>query len=521
MYRALEILELVEIVCGYLLEPDSPEATRFSNLNAFARTCKFFVGPSIDLLWKTQNTLGNLFKCMPSDIWKETTNAGYTEHYLLRPMLLSDWERPLMYASCVKHLILVEAPMLSTHHGPPNPEDLFPYIRLFLGPKIRGISLYLEDSKSALSALPALSHKCPALQFAAIRSTALYNDDELRSVSLFIRGLTQLVTLEVNVIDRAAFQHLGHLPALRSLKIGTLNGWNDPRHPAPLPRLPFPALRILHFEDTSVAKASAHIEMLSECQLSLLTVDLTAPATAAATTGFYAALAAHCVPATLNALDVSNAEWYTPRLPFGANPAAFCVPSAALRQLCCFNELMMVCLQSPAGFAFDDATAWALASAWPRLQLLVLTADASAPTDVMAAAPRATLDALRAFAQHCPELRGLTIPLTALAVPSSEGPGPVQTCMTSLDVGTAPIAAPAELVAEFMAGLFPALRDLKTDSEVDDEDDDDADDAWDEVRALLAGETSSGDDTDQSGDDGGDTDSDDTNDDDPDGDDTQ
>ncbi|KAJ6578807.1 hypothetical protein DFH09DRAFT_1276240 [Mycena vulgaris] len=223
-------------------------------------------------MWKMQDTLVNLFKCMPSDLWQETADREYVldgdrESDAFDPCIRDNRSLPSLRLVVSKS----QGDGLDTYTG-----RAVPYVRLLLSLKLRDIHLCLGHSKSA--ALPVVSHKCPALRFAARRYRDDFrDDDELRSVSLFICSLTQIETLKVNAIDRGTFKHIGHLPALRALKLGKLQHWDHQWHPAVLPRLLFPALHILHLEDTSAAEASAHIEMLAECELAHLTIDLTTP----------------------------------------------------------------------------------------------------------------------------------------------------------------------------------------------------------------------------------------------------
>ncbi|KAJ7104816.1 hypothetical protein C8R44DRAFT_886856 [Mycena epipterygia] len=152
----------------------------------------------------------------------------------------------------------------------------------------------------------------------------------------------------------------------------------------------------------------------------------------------------------------------------------------------------MVCLQSPVGFDLDDVTIWEMARAWPQLQILTLTADSTSAHQ----ASRMTLDGLRAFAQHCPQLGHLTITLTALVVPAFGGiggaPRPQQTRLVWLHVGGSPISTPSQ-VAGFISGIFPALKNIMSanikpdedDEEDEDQDDDNDGERWSEVKRLL------------------------------------
>lgn len=68
MHPALCIPEIVEIVCAELEELDPWAQKDFA---ALARTCKAFQEPALDILWRKQDTLAHLVKCLPSDMWEE------------------------------------------------------------------------------------------------------------------------------------------------------------------------------------------------------------------------------------------------------------------------------------------------------------------------------------------------------------------------------------------------------------------------------------------------------------------
>jgi hypothetical protein len=74
MHRGLGILEIVEMICAQLgfesSESLSTDAT--SALSALARTSQFFHNPALNVLWRHQDTIVNLLKCMPEDLWDIT-----------------------------------------------------------------------------------------------------------------------------------------------------------------------------------------------------------------------------------------------------------------------------------------------------------------------------------------------------------------------------------------------------------------------------------------------------------------
>ena len=64
MHRCLGILEIKELICEHF------DANMLSgSLAALARTSKDFEDPALDVLWRTQKTLMNLLRCLPSHLW--------------------------------------------------------------------------------------------------------------------------------------------------------------------------------------------------------------------------------------------------------------------------------------------------------------------------------------------------------------------------------------------------------------------------------------------------------------------
>ncbi|KAJ7626229.1 hypothetical protein B0H17DRAFT_963456 [Mycena rosella] len=70
MYRALEIPEIVD---GIVAEVRDIFTSRRADLVALARTCRAFQNPALDRIWRSQDTLSHLVRCLPRDLWDETT----------------------------------------------------------------------------------------------------------------------------------------------------------------------------------------------------------------------------------------------------------------------------------------------------------------------------------------------------------------------------------------------------------------------------------------------------------------
>ncbi|KAJ7764241.1 hypothetical protein B0H16DRAFT_1454785 [Mycena metata] len=238
MHRCLQIHEVLEMTLGNLTPENRIDS---KGLTCLARTSKLFHDPALDILWKTQNTVANLLRCMPADVVKihyfqPQTPYKKAELRLLRPIMASDWERPRLYNRCVK--ILASLPNTSVSASDilpalamslpfdsvfPELTDLswvsgfeqdFDYIRLFLAQGLTKIRIHCDDSFDQLSLLSVLDRKCSSLT-----DVTIYTGDILEEVSPWIgmilsalvRGQRNLHSLAIQMTDMAALEHVALL----------------------------------------------------------------------------------------------------------------------------------------------------------------------------------------------------------------------------------------------------------------------------------------------------------------------
>jgi hypothetical protein len=67
MHPALQIAEIVELICIESVDPDDDRD--LNTLYALARTASTFTHSALNGLWKFQTTLINILKCLPADLW--------------------------------------------------------------------------------------------------------------------------------------------------------------------------------------------------------------------------------------------------------------------------------------------------------------------------------------------------------------------------------------------------------------------------------------------------------------------
>ncbi|KAJ7116932.1 hypothetical protein C8R44DRAFT_879462 [Mycena epipterygia] len=429
MHRCLQIREILDM----FFEP----ADSYGTLAALARTCTTFQNPALDILWRNQDTLMNLLRCMPTDLFSEEARYGLkntstltTLLRLLRPIVASDWERPRLYLHRVRAIIsgttggvsLAEVfpalsaflkddclfPNLSALHWWHDNRD-FPYIYLFLTSTITNLSVSSDGVDSHLSLLSALPRKCPALKDVSV--FLRHNPDQLKtlsstvqnSLSIFIRALQHLEQLSIWVPDVAALEHIGRMPTLRSLELTTL--------PVAFASSPssqtsmFVNLRHLALSDVDVQSATKFLQMCADAGLKSFEVEFTAPATSNQMENFAGALA-QCSSShsTLTYLTIDHSYG----VPGTWTNMSYIMDTKHLRTLFCFSQLQQICIIWRHKVDLDDATVSDMARAWPCLEILKL------PEPIH---PRVTLHSFPILARHCPHLRTLRMSFDTSGIP--------------------------------------------------------------------------------------------------------
>ncbi|KAJ7075311.1 hypothetical protein B0H15DRAFT_659498 [Mycena belliarum] len=241
MHRCLKIVELVDMICFHLL----PRRKR--SLAALARTCKAFHEQALDHLWHDQETLCNVLRCMPGvfDTYHAPSPIAGPNHCmrLLRPIVASDWLRPLDHARRVKHLKIDSHPgapldpslseilpvlsqCLPSHSLFPNLRTLrwnpgsseFIYMPMVVNPSLTTLFFECEPTSTNLSILSTLPRSFTTLRNLSIG--VVFDSDPTRSaVSSFVQAIGNVQSLSLAIPDLAAFQHIGRLLSLVTLHV--------------------------------------------------------------------------------------------------------------------------------------------------------------------------------------------------------------------------------------------------------------------------------------------------------------
>ncbi|KAJ7168981.1 hypothetical protein C8R46DRAFT_950452 [Mycena filopes] len=450
-----------------------------------ARTCKAFTEPALDVLWEHQSTVMNLLNCIPGEIWLRSEN-GQDRNYevtLTRELLPEDWERPQLYARRVKTFTLhdwdncpleaLEALQLCFPERIVFPNlrrldwvsmqlETLPYVRMFLGPRLRLIKLSTCESIAHLSLLPILAAQCPLLAHVHVNvDEHLFN---LRhGISSLVTGLNDLRTLVAPNVDRTALEHLAQLPNLDSLELvaqGAIPPSSAPRHDDP----GFTALEYVDISVTDHTAAREILALMSSTPIKDLTITFPHLTPGRAIAECFALTAKHCSHSSLTTISMGvGISFVRGDTPTTAQVAAHVVRGPQLLPLLVFRNLTRIELATAVGFALDDTLAAEMAEAWPSAREICLYASGFAHI-----ASEVTLAGLLPFAAHCPVLETLYLPLDASVVPKYPPPEGVERCLhrrlTTLGVAGAPISRQLD-VAGFLSSVFPKLVSILTDVE--------------------------------------------------------
>ncbi|KAF7358900.1 hypothetical protein MSAN_01230300 [Mycena sanguinolenta] len=468
MHHCLSISELVENICNNLQGVEQGRRT----LAALARTCRSFHDPALNCLWAIQATgMVNLMHCMPPDLFEFSDNGHIR---VLRPILLEDWERPLVHMRRIRTLIcsgITNIPAVSAlcasfpgdagplfpkltslHWGYDwRPEDP-PSLHVLFSPRLTSLTISAPLSNIILSDIP---RTCPALKYLDVYSLDVdYGGVDRSAISTFLRDLHSLESLEIVVPDLATLEHLSQLPCLASLIARLPDDLPLPSNP-----LSFIALELLviRYEVEPV------IHFLQRCDgvpLKSIIIELDMRPTTAAIDRLYTALREGCSHTSLRslAIDIEDDELLEP----GDNAHATNLES--LRLLFCFVNTTSISLASYAEFNIDDHGMKELALAWPQIRELRLKLEPWYAD--LQRHPKFSLRCLRILAEHCQALTDLEITLNATVIPElgpDLGTRPVsQSALRNLDVGKSPITSPSLHVARYVSDLFPSVSELTT-----------------------------------------------------------
>ncbi|KAJ7612893.1 hypothetical protein DFH06DRAFT_1307976 [Mycena polygramma] len=479
MHRALEILEVVEIVCSNL-SPDIPGSR--ATLAALAISCKIFHDPALHILWRTQRSLVPLLSCMPQHLFNVRPKLASAKSplRLLQAIRTRDWDRAFSYAIRVENFCFESEPGLANILPALNLcfacGSLYPhlkrlsyasilgvdfgYIRIFLTHTLVGIDLQCSPSIIHCSMISALGRVCPGLKDIEISFGDGPDCGAEDAISDLLCSLHHLTSVSVPCPDLPALKAIAQRPSITSLHL-----WRLPDFAlSNLPTAPwFLQLRSLAVDYTDVYAATTFLQMAVYMQLRSLDVGFEDLFSVAEMEKFFKALAGSCSHSALESVSLATQDIDKAQIE-GAAAVQFAVTDHLLRMLTCFGNITTLNISSWVEFDVGDSTLEALARAWPRLNTFKLCLSYPRPPD-WPLPLRVTVQSLYTFARYCPNLRALELTLNATTdpLPSENIATPrisiTQECLTELGVNQSPISNPPA-IAGVLSGIFPNLRKI-------------------------------------------------------------
>ncbi|KAJ7061160.1 hypothetical protein C8F01DRAFT_1252803 [Mycena amicta] len=506
MHRCLQIPEITAHIVSHV--PNLADGPRNSTLGRLAQTCRHFLEPALDELWRSpgQNTLFYVLRCLPTDLLAVTDALephGLVTVRLLRPFILSDWDRPQIYCQRVRMyshagnalarhrnilaMLSVWMPTeflfprlrhLTWQHFPRNDElEGANLLRFLVSPYLQEIFLY-GHAYLCLSVLPMIARK--GLLLTNVRIFTAHGVGELahldqNSISHFVRSLSRIKSLRVPALNGAAWLHLCSLPGLTKLEVGDMTDTSLAIIP-PRDTASFPSLLVFCVDAVNVTVLTRLLPMFAAAPLAEIRFPPPESTTTAEITALFSALAVHCSATTMKTVYMSCSTAFPPE------DNAWMLERSAFLRLRAFKNLTWIELCALGGFDFGDEALGALVQECP----LLITLNLSQPNIPSAF----TLSVLIPIARHCKELKSLDLALDTSTVPpayptTESGERISQSRLSTFHVGYSRLDHPFP-VAQFLSSVFPELEEINCGWIPRDEDQEEEEEEQDEDAAEGA-----------------------------------
>ncbi|KAJ7656801.1 hypothetical protein DFH06DRAFT_991494, partial [Mycena polygramma] len=476
------------------------------SLARLARTCRTFSDSSLDILWRSQESLAPLLRCFPPHVWEITESLGIHRpafHFRSVPRT-QDWDRVLVYASRVQEIsvggggkeaerlllqvlevltmsspIAILLPNLRTLAWNAQAPALSTHICLFLAPSLASISLDITAIAIHLPHLPRLSYIAsylPCLTDITIVAPIVdagFDEEVVEEVAAFVLELKNAQRLSLPALVPTAYQHVASLSGFTDLTVQSLGRCPSPEDLMSNTDSGFAELRRLWVEAATLHLAANLLRWCSETPLESFRLSCSALTPAIVVSDFFATFRRY--HDHLTSIDIRLSTSF----PAPHDQPQYAVTSSVLRPLLLFRNLQNLQIRSSLDFSLDDEFVEAMSKAWPsitNIRFHVTTRDLGL---VGTWGGSITLSGVAALAR-CPLLYDLEIDVDARVVPDvpqlpSYSP---QASLKFLSVGSSPIDS-APSVATFLGTIFAAYPRTEAD------DDGPTHTKWKEVWTLL------------------------------------
>ncbi|KAI0351986.1 hypothetical protein OH77DRAFT_828785 [Trametes cingulata] len=468
---------------------------------ALALTCRAFLEPALDQLWRRQLTLFNLAKTLPRDSWKlvdsEDDGPNGEKQIFIKSTRLNvpkDWARFDYYAAKIRELGydpraphgMAEGPSARKFAVPFDffqnlcilraPYELLPGLRrvrwtteegelslrqhvyIFLNAPLVGLTLdfrgapldwsdMYDDATFIKYTLRAVTEQCPAFRDLEIMWPLFekYAD----AVREFLHATPKLRTFYSNVrgLKEMELVELASMPELRRTRL-YLDATEFPWLARAFSQPPFPSLVDLTLEAPSLAECTAFLNALGTCKLETLTVICEERPSEQMLRDFCTALVACCSHDSFRTFSISD----------NGTGSEYAVSVEIFTPLTCFSNLRSFTLDLSGPYALDDAFPQALLSAWPILEELSIGAKHG-----WGRRPALTFTGLAHIVRLCPQLEELCIAIDATqevnaSILAEVSPNTRVSSLNLIDSHVVQDEAGAVALSRNLAALFPELE---------------------------------------------------------------
>ncbi|KAJ6580032.1 hypothetical protein DFH09DRAFT_1309990 [Mycena vulgaris] len=256
----------------------------------------------------------------------------------------------------------------------------------------------------------------------------------------------------MRALDLVALKHIGQLPSLVPLVLGTVTDESSfsPTVSDPL----FRNLQSLILRAVDIGAALTFFGMCSQLPLKSLALRFNTDLSVWEREHFYTTLASSCSHSSLTSIILGTHGAIMEPMLDAQGSTDLMVNDQAFRILFCFVNITLLYLISTC-FSLSNATIVDAGRAWPYIETLHLITLSRRTAVCM------TLESLSFLAESFPRLRTLTIAFDATALPTPRPPV-VQRHLIAMDVQLSPMSTSGP-VARFLSGIFPNLRTVTTD----------------------------------------------------------
>ncbi|KAI6115156.1 hypothetical protein EDD16DRAFT_1702251 [Pisolithus croceorrhizus] len=480
MHRCLRITEILHLIIGYLVDEEVTSANvttaiRHKDVASLARTCKAFMDPALDVLWRTQSSLSPLVMCLPAHFWFLKTFWRGTVVSLVHEPSHEDWlmlkrysrrirafDRTTLQLPTVSRNIVdsVFSPDLSDElfprlhtlnvdilsKPPPNPILLLGHIRL---PHLVRLRFNMPRFYRHRDPVLYLTLACvPSLQALKISASRARLDVSTR-LAVNFSGVPHLRTLYLShylLLLPSSLRELSHLQYLCELTVTLPDDVDVDVCPSVQPT--FPSLQRIAITVGFLSQCTNLLSSIASRELGSVKIFYRSPPTQNDIYELFREIEHICqCYADFNTLDIqcSNRTQLIPHLPFD-------LPRSMLRPFLACHRLRVLDLTSLGTLDIDDSFIAQITPAWPVIKILHLRASQRNDGCV-------TLEGIRGLLRGCPRLQSLHMQVDARILPEGE-PEMQSLSLARLDVSGSRMEDETA-VERYLKTLAPQLEWLK------------------------------------------------------------